>query len=243
MSKSGWSDSPSSCPQNAALLALHAGSDAPLDEAAALRRHLTGCPDCRQVLAEFRATRDWLRASHPPPVDADLLAELRQRVARRLSRERPLPWLAALAGRAWSSWRSGWHSLGWQPLRGAGVAALLLVGALGALSGLNRRHAEPGAWSSSSAAAWSLLPETAGESLDSLDESEESLAETEEGDSERSDPLADPDPTVDDLTPLPSGLRIEMHTPDPNVRIIWFAANPGPPGRSAGLGWNSTGGR
>ena len=139
-STSSRSTDAAACPQNAGLLALHAGCDAPPEEVASLRRHVEECADCRRTLVELRTTRDWLRSNLTPPVDAALLAELRWRVVSRLSQKRPFPWPLAIVGRALSTWRR----LGWQPVRGLAVAALLMVGALGALPSLDGGLPPPG---------------------------------------------------------------------------------------------------
>jgi anti-sigma factor RsiW len=203
------------CPQNADLLALQAGGDLQAWQAALLRRHLDGCSDCRQLLSELRATREWVRVNLPA-VDADALAELRRRVVGRLARERPFPWLLAILGRAWVSWRN----LGWQPVRGPAVAALLVVGALGALPSLNGRLLETGSFSPEPAA--DARPAVVHAIAAEPDEGE--AVESEEG--SETEPLLGHDGAFDDDPPSdPSGLRIELQTRDPNVRIIWFAAN------------------
>jgi hypothetical protein len=215
-----------SCSQNVSLLALHAGNDVCPEDASRLRRHLEDCADCRLLLAEFRATRDWLRSNAAPPVDGDLLDELRGRVVRRLARERPFPWLLALLGRSWASWRTG---LGWQSVRGMAVATLLLVGALGALPSLDGRRVQR-SWRATEPtttlpirAAMVPTGEPAGESGEEEDSSaleseQEELAESESGGGAL-------DGGIEEPSGDPSGLRIEMQTTDPNVRIIWFASN------------------
>jgi hypothetical protein len=207
------SDQSASCPQNASLLALQAGGDVTPREAALLRRHLDRCDQCRQMLAELRDTRDWVRVNLPV-VDADVLAELRRRVVGNLERERPFPWLLAILGRAWLSWRN----LGWQPVRGPAVAALLIVGALGALPSLNGRLLQPGPFSSMQPATDARPAATHAVS----DEPDEAEGESEEAADE---PLIGLDGHDEDPASDPSGLRIEMQTRDPNVRIIWFASN------------------
>ncbi len=214
-----------SCPRNASLLALHAGYDVPPEEATGLRRHLEDCADCRLLLSELRTTRDWLRANATPPVDGQLLDELRTRVVRRLVRERPFPWLLALLGRTWASWRS----MNWQSARGLAVATLLMVGALGALPSLNGHRAQRSAWRATESAI--ALPSRLSVSSDEAepgDEDESTAPDPEPGADEElaeAEPVAGPlDAGVEEPS-SGSGLRIEMQTTDPNVRIIWFAAN------------------
>jgi hypothetical protein len=207
------------CPQNAGLLALQAGGDLTPRQAAQLRRHLDRCPACRLSLAELRSTRDWVRSNLMTPVDAALLTELRRQVVGRLGQERPFPWLVAVLGRAWA----GWRSFSWQPVRGVAVAALLLVGALGALPSLNGRLLEHGGFVALPPAA-DALPALIGplaNDAEELDPAEEaSQATGEEGDG-----LLGLDAGFDDPPSGAGGLRIEMQTRDPNVRIIWFASN------------------
>jgi anti-sigma factor RsiW len=208
-------DKATSCPRNASLLALQAGGDVTPRQAALLRRHLDSCAACRKLLAELRDTRDWVRVNLPA-VDADVLTELRRRVVGGLSRERPFPWLLATLARAWVSWRN----LGWQPVRGPAVAALLVVGALGALPSLNGRLMQPGPFSAMPP-GHDARPAVAQAISDETEEGE--AAESEEA--ADSEALLGPDGLFDDPPSDPSGLRIEMQTPDPNVRIIWFASN------------------
>jgi hypothetical protein len=219
-----------SCPQNVSLLALHAGNDVGPEDLGRLRRHLDDCPDCRLLLAEFRATREWLRANAAPPVDARLLDELRGRLARKLTRERPFPWLLALVGRSWAAWRMG---LGWQSVRGMAVATLLLVGALGALPSLQGprgRRVEPSGWRATEPAvtlpmrAAALVPFVGDSELSEEEEGSAPETEDEPGELVDLDSGSGLDAGVEEPSAA-SGLRIEMQTTDPNVRIIWFASN------------------
>jgi anti-sigma factor RsiW len=216
-----------SCPQNVSLLALQAGGDLTGRQAAVLRRHLDGCAGCRRLLVEFRETRQWVRTNLSPPVDAALLAQLRLRLGGRLARERPFPWLLAVLGRAWASWRGP----EWQPLRGLAVASLLVVGAVGALPSLNGRLLQHGGFPALQPAA-DARPAAAGTGwvpfswqISDPDEPESDWSENEvEADLEA--PLG-PDAQVleEAQASAGDGLRIEMQTRDPNVRIIWFAAH------------------
>jgi hypothetical protein len=116
-------------------------------------------------------------------------------------------------------------------VRGLAVATLLVVGALGSLSSLNGRlldggfnAIQPAQTRGPAAAQTGMIGSEAGESEDS--ESEDTPAE----DSAESEPLT-LDGGFDDPPSAANGLRIEMQTPDPNVRIIWFASNSEAPGR------------
>jgi hypothetical protein len=90
-----------------------------------------------------------------------------------------------------------------QPVLAVGVSAWLVLGAIDALTG-----EEPVAGRSGT-----------------LPLGPASVAAVPAASEESSGPELD--------APASSGLRIEIHTPDPNVRIIWFAANEpaGPGGR------------
>jgi hypothetical protein len=213
-----------SCPQNVSLLALQAGGDLTARQAAALRRHLDDCAGCRRLLAEFRETREWLRTNLSPPVDAALLAQLRLRLGGRLARERPFPWLLAVLGRAWASWRGP----EWQPLRGLAVASLLVVGAVGALPSLNGRLLQPGGFSALQPAADARPASvgTRGVPFAWMDDDQE--AEPAEVDelADLEAPLGPDAQMLEEAQPSAvDGLRIEMQTRDPNVRIIWFASH------------------
>ncbi len=212
----------SGCPHNASLLALQAGGDLSPRQATQLRRHLDGCSGCRRSLAELRATRDWLRSNLTPPLDAAVLSELRRRVVGRLAKERSFPWLFAILGRAFTSWRG----VGWQPVRGVAVGALLLVGALGALPSLNGRLLDEGAFVAlPPGSSTDLQPASAGTRAGPTASGDSDDSEQTEGDDTEGEGLLGLDGDFDDPPSGPGGLRIEMQTRDPNVRIIWFASH------------------
>jgi anti-sigma factor RsiW len=204
-----------SCAGNEASLALYAGGDLPEAAAGPLRAHLEHCPDCRQVLAEFSETTDWLRGQHTSgsrsgwksgsksawksvsnsarmsgqisAVDQPLLAELQRRVAREVVGRRQAPWLLAWWGRLFEAHR--------QPLgvdRGVLAGQPVLAGVGAALLVLGLVGALSG-----------------GRPVTELAAQQERAAVQARG-----VPAAAVDP----------GLRIEMQTGDPDVRIIWFAA-------------------
>ena len=136
-----------------------------------------------------------------------------------------------MLARAWASWRD----LGWQPVRGPAVAALLVVGALGALPSLNGRlHAacvalpQPGRRAHDRAARrWPTRARTRPTKASGRERRKRPTAKR----------LLGLDGLFDDPPSDPSGLRIEMQTRDPNVRIIWFASHtrPGDPQVLSGL--------
>jgi len=197
-----------SCAGNEASLALYAGGDLPEAAAGPLRAHLEHCPDCRQLLAEFSETTDWLRgqpnsgrksvgtsgwksvstsvrmSGQISAVDQPLLAELQRRVAREVEGRRQAPWLLAWFGRLFEAHRQPLGLdrgvLAGQPVLAVVGAGLLVLGVVGALSG--------------------------GRPVPPVASQEQRAAVQARG------------------VPVDPGLRIEMQTGDPDVRIIWFAA-------------------
>jgi anti-sigma factor RsiW len=200
-----------SCAGNEASLALYAGGDLPEAAAGPLRAHLEHCPDCRQALAEFSETTDWLRGQRSSgcksawksgwksagfsarmsgqisAVDQPLLDELQRRVAREVEGRRQAPWLVAWLGRLFEAHRQPLGVdrgvLAGQPVLAVVGAGLLVLGVVGALSG--------------------------GRPVPAVGSQQERAALQARG-----VPAA----------PVGPGLRIEMQTGDPDVRIIWFAA-------------------
>jgi Putative zinc-finger len=68
------------------LIPLFAGDDLPAREADALRRHLDSCANCRRLAAEFEESRNWLRGFAAPQFDEAMLDGLRDSVLRDISR-------------------------------------------------------------------------------------------------------------------------------------------------------------
>lgn len=61
------------------------------DERGAVEEHLARCPLCRQTAADYQMLRQDLRSTPRPPLPADVLASVRNRVAREIKINEPKP--------------------------------------------------------------------------------------------------------------------------------------------------------
>jgi hypothetical protein len=103
------------CTHAEKLIPLFAGDDLPAREAAALRRHLESCANCRRLADEFEESRDWLRGFPAPQFDDAILDGMRDSVLRDIGRtENRARWLQ-------------WVVPGLNLRFAASMAALLLV--------------------------------------------------------------------------------------------------------------------
>ena len=192
-------------------LALFASGDLDGPELGTVRAHLSGCSHCQDVVAEFRATRLWLQRGREMSLDPRVLEQLQQELeARLLDSPPPSRWIAMVLraretigrGRAMAAASRAGRLL--QPVVAIAVSVWLVVGAILALSSPQPLPVMSGSpqksWPTATGAAFEpqLQPQQ--------DDDGQALAE------EVPDPVS-------------KGLRIEMRTQDPNVRIIWFAAN------------------
>jgi len=103
------------CTHAEKLIPLFAGDDLPAQQAAALRRHLETCANCRRLAAEFEESRDWLRGFAAPQFDEAMLDDLRDSVLRDIGR-----------GENHSRWLQ-WVVPGWNLRFALSMAALLLI--------------------------------------------------------------------------------------------------------------------
>lgn len=77
-----------SCERWEERIALDVGGDLPDTEAAALARHLRGCPECRRLAEDMAASQRDVRRHSAPPFDAEILARIRAGVHERLDSRR-----------------------------------------------------------------------------------------------------------------------------------------------------------
>jgi Putative zinc-finger len=193
------------CRQAETLIPLHAGADLPAADRRALRAHLDACAGCRDLHAAFVESRDWLRAFAAPPLSEAALDAMRASVHRELAR-RPV--------------RTDWWWPRWAPRFAMAAAACLLLALAGVFVGRPRTNPP--------------LPPVALRLPASPPAQEEAPARPaipkpvrgpKRNAPARPAPLA-PEPGLVAAThPVapPAMLRIELHTADPNIRIIWFA--------------------
>jgi anti-sigma factor RsiW len=219
--------SPVTCGDREAELALLASED--LDEPAAtrLRRHLDACAGCRARLEEFRGGIDWLRSRRHAPGAARLGMELQARIGRGIAQRAPVPWPFTLVRQLLDALaRLRWHH---ESVVGGLAALLLVVGAIGAL----QRPLGPGAGqhavqhevltTAPAAVAWDhhddRLLEAEADEANAAEGADQDVDMTDPG---QTDEGAEPPGELAALAPG-NGLRIELQTRDPDVRIIWFA--------------------
>lgn len=198
------------------LIPLHVGDDLPSREQAVVDSHLAWCGACRDCYAEHRASRDWLRAHSAPVLDGAMLDRLRRSVGDHVRRDLQRPTAWRWAERIWVEVRRRAA----QPM--LTMAALILL-AFGAVSvarfGQERQHPVVTATAPPPAPAPPVEHD-----VPDLDDHSAGLAPRPEM---VSGPIlagaanaaaAETGESQDD------GLRIEIQTKDPNVRIIWFTS-------------------
>ena len=228
-----------SCATRDRALALYVSDD--LDDAATveLRRHLGACVGCRTRLEEYRAGVDWLRRRRHAPTAPPftMTAELQKRIANRIATSPPAarwPW-HLLRGLHGVRRLGGLARLPHEAVVAALAGTLLLVGAIGALQrplGVARVGSLAAGISASPAPH---LPAESGRrdhgpseptvegELDGDDSDLGQLAEASEAEASIEAPLKDEADGAEVAALDPEGLRIELATRDPDVRIIWFA--------------------
>jgi hypothetical protein len=208
-------------------LALLVSDDLAADDVIRLQQHVAHCAGCRARLDEYRADAAWLRRQRNTPSDVRAGEQLQARLADRIADKPPASWTVAWLHRLFE----GATRRGPQPLLAGLAAALLLVGAVGALTRPLDRRAAIGPLDS----AELLLPSHRHVDRD-LDPSDDQAFESEGDDAaemsaeepeaaatepERTSPTAGDDDLA--TASSPGSMRIEMKTSDPDVRIIWFA--------------------
>lgn len=228
------------CHELEPMLALHAGGDLSPREADQVRRHVRTCDACARTLEDLAASVRWVSQHPTPDPGAAAYARMRRSVRNRLEREGHglrESWVLR-----WLGIRSGSH-----PRPALAGAGLLVVAGFVAVSFAFLRTPVPpvGLAFAPAAAVDARAPLTP--ALSEPTRNVTALLASAEGASSRDDLLAlagvattdgaeatdDPglpllaqaptlgEENLDDTTE--SGrLRIELSTPDPNVRIIWF---------------------
>jgi hypothetical protein len=81
-----------SCQEWEERIALHAGGDLSLAEAAAVEHHLAGCAPCRETAAAYGWGLDLLREAHREPLPEAHFAAVRARVLAELGTARQPVW-------------------------------------------------------------------------------------------------------------------------------------------------------
>ena len=179
-------------------LALWAGGDLPVALRPQVERHLEACGACREAVQELRASVAWLQAS-PPDVQEDLL-ELRQAVMARIRTEGPSV-RRALPRVHWAGWAL--------PTLILAAASLILV-----VAHPFRGNPAPASMKipvGPAERSWQEPPPAPGRVPGS--HPPRALAT----------PPRRPEPSPW-LPPASAPVaRIELQTPNPNIRVIWLA--------------------
>lgn len=199
-----------SCRSVLARLPLLVEGDLPGAEASAAREHLATCSACRAREAALRESQAWLRdaaASAPPPFDDRDLAAIRASVLGRI--ERPA-----------RSFR-----LEWLGMTAALAAALVLAILPGRLvptphdaGPIARARLRPAPAPSSPAPPTLVATQATPPAVTSAPVSAQPLRPVRTASAVR--PHREP-AVASGLATAPD-LRLELDTPNPNVRIIWF---------------------
>jgi hypothetical protein len=221
------------CTHAEKLIPLYAGDDLHAREAAALRRHLESCANCRRLAAEFEESRDWLRGFPTPKFDVAMLDDMRDSV---------LSGIGQVENRArWVHWIiPGWN------LRFAfatSLALLLLITWLGLMIARRQQQSDPGHNRADAQKDDGQKVEfPSDKNLNDVTTSGQSPAKAKNdrhgsarktvrsklNKSPQGMPrMVERDPSNTDLAASRDTLRIEIQTADPNIRIIWFAQKTG----------------
>ena len=70
------------------LIPLYIGGDLEADKADAVLAHTQACADCRELVAEYEESQNWLRSYTPPAFDDASLNDLKMGVLREINRGR-----------------------------------------------------------------------------------------------------------------------------------------------------------
>lgn len=189
------------------LLALAAGGDLSPSRLAAVEKHLADCTRCRESAEAFAATVHTVRELPALELTPDERAELRRGVWKRIERER------AGAAVAIGPNRTAWRTAAWA------AAALVMLALLLPWRGVreDRSAGTVGLPPSHSAAA-----PTAAKPAAPLVAAAPALDRPPRIAGRRTHRRARPIPESE-ATPV----RIELSTPDPDVRIVWLVGPAG----------------
>ena len=231
------------CARTSALLPLHAAGDLPVRRAEAVAQHLHACAHCRALVSEYAASRAWLQAGAQPVFADEFYDRLRADVLRQIRQQQtPAPFFAPRR-----NLRLAFVAVT--------VALLCVVGALSWRAHVERQPASGTAQASASdntPLAPEREPQTPPRPIASP-ENEQVAARQQrmlnrprlrgrrtptEGAPTvlaRNTPATAQPADVRGTTTMPGVApvaadaqvaRIEMQTADPNIRIIWLAAQP-----------------
>jgi hypothetical protein len=224
------------CQHAEPLLALYAGDDLGPSDAEGVRRHVLACASCARAVEELASTVRWVSRQPRPDPGPDAFARLRRTVRQRIEAEGARPHRGAWMRRLLDA-LLGAHA------GPAMAAAALLVVAGGAISvallrapstssGLSVKHRGGALDARAPSSPWAGDP--ASTRLKAVPSHEVGA-----GDGPPAGALKDeaggssllaqaPGGGDDDLDGTQGGrLRIELRTPDPDVRIIWFGEREG----------------
>jgi len=188
------------CGRVEALLALAAGGDLPAAQASPVEEHLRECAGCRRSLAAFDATLHTIRELPASPFSPNENAELRRRVWGRIEQDRN----RTIFGR---------RGLSWNTAALAAAAALAVFALL--LPWLPTRPSAPPAVRDRIAGVPSLSP--------AIPPRPQALVPQPQGPTPapriaRRRAPGRPGRIAEPAEPV----RIELSTPDPDVRIVWL---------------------
>jgi hypothetical protein len=227
------------CAKTRALLPLYVGSDLGPAKMRAVFEHIRACPQCAVAEAELDASRRMLRRYDPPDFEDDFYDGIRRAVLAKIGAPPPRAHgvLAMLAGR--------------RRRFVLATAAAVLVSSMTVTVTRRAPHAEPALQASTVAEdRGEAAPPEPDLEAPTVAERPRTRPKRKPG-PRRTSPVAraatpvsppwtetpfenasDPALATSVDEPAPETQKIEMHTSDPNIRIIWFA----PKQEGAGLG-------
>lgn len=203
------------CARVEELLAFHLEGELGAHESRAVEAHLAACRGCRAVAASYARSRNFLREVGPAPFDERDYAEIRRAVRERLAVEASRGTTVRGVVGFFLEGKRGTAVL-------AATACLLLVAAI-ALRPFQRHEPDPAR--AATAHAQALLPSKQiplpSPELTPVVRASEAQALFP---SERRKPgtVARRPPPLQGATVASAVSRIELHTKNPNVRIIWL---------------------
>jgi anti-sigma factor RsiW len=219
-----------SCKRIQELVPLYVESDLPRRKLERVRRHLADCLPCRGQLEAFRASQRWLHSAPVPEVGGARLDQLRRSVWRHIAAQPPRSALTVRVERAWVSLRA----FAAQPAAAAAAVFVVVLGsvALSRVGGFGATAVMP---SETAPAAALASDEHFLDAPDELDDAEEVAPDRilAQASLEESHDLIDGEmgrEVAEEGSAADNGLRIEIQTRDPNVRIIWFTPQEERPG-------------
>lgn len=223
------------------LISLFVENDLGESESQAVSLHLASCESCGALLNQYRDSQTWMRSQATTEFSDDFFDEIRRSVLANIEEKPRANWVQMIIER-----------LRPYPLMAATAALLVLVGAVALYAYLGKEAASPNSKQVAGAPGQpdQQDEETAPDNEENTRESKEpenqykrlprprrhpaAVARKQKSDEILPQPVGGPGMVSRDLRSgstenadikkkMEGMTRIEIHTKDPNIRIIWFA--------------------